>query len=437
MLSKNRIYPPVNWTDFEELCLKLWGQLWQIPNEIDYNSTNSQGQNGVDIYGMPKGENVYYGIQCKNFKKFKKDGKLNSLTISEIDKEIQLAESFKPTLKKYIIATTLEKDKVLEEYIRTINIERLNDNKFGIQICFWDYISEKIFDNRIVLDWYLRNQDFTSDRQVSVLFNFKGGVDTLVHNPLYTKVICNYRLENEKDIEHEKKIIMPSYAEILKDSSLELPFYVKMFLFLFNLKKKKKISDSIFKNKIYINGVDINSEEYKKSLYPKKVCKNEKNMKLSFNSIADDKCPLFFEIILDNIGSGVIEDYKIRIFFDGDFEDIEVKTPRLSEIKSYKRNVYINSNSCLIQPERNFLVQKDYFISEEIKLVPIKGKQSEIFLNWEFISRDYNDQGKLKILINPNYEISHEEYLVLDEKDCKVHEEIRYKTYEYTPVINF
>ena len=66
MKAPINIHPPKNWQDFETLCLKLWGEIWNIPHEIDFNSDNSQGQNGVDIYGPVVGGLKYNGIQCKN-----------------------------------------------------------------------------------------------------------------------------------------------------------------------------------------------------------------------------------------------------------------------------------------------------------------------------------------------------------------------------------
>jgi len=49
MKAKLQLPPPEDWTIFEEVCLKVLGILRNIPNTIDFNSTNSQGQDGVDI----------------------------------------------------------------------------------------------------------------------------------------------------------------------------------------------------------------------------------------------------------------------------------------------------------------------------------------------------------------------------------------------------
>ena len=64
MEAKKQLRKPENWEDFERLCKKLWGEIWDC-KEIKMNGRKGQSQHGVDIYGIPKGENYYSGIQCK------------------------------------------------------------------------------------------------------------------------------------------------------------------------------------------------------------------------------------------------------------------------------------------------------------------------------------------------------------------------------------
>lgn len=49
MIAPTNIHPPKNWQDFETIYLKLWGEIWQIPHENEFNSHHSQGRQGVDI----------------------------------------------------------------------------------------------------------------------------------------------------------------------------------------------------------------------------------------------------------------------------------------------------------------------------------------------------------------------------------------------------
>ncbi len=78
---------PANWQDFESLCKKLWGEIWNCP-EIQKNGRLGQEQSGVDVYGIPFGEDEYYGIQCKG----KNEYNDNQFTQKEIDDEIEKAK---------------------------------------------------------------------------------------------------------------------------------------------------------------------------------------------------------------------------------------------------------------------------------------------------------------------------------------------------------
>lgn len=111
MKSPLQIPPPSNWQDFEELCRRLWGEVWQCPNEIMSNGKRGDNQNGVDIYAIPKGENEYFGIQCK----LKEQLTDKKLTTNEIDSEIEKAKSFQPALKFFIFATTASKNAKIED----------------------------------------------------------------------------------------------------------------------------------------------------------------------------------------------------------------------------------------------------------------------------------------------------------------------------------
>jgi hypothetical protein len=49
MKAKKQLRKPENWQDFESLCKKLWGEIWNCP-EIKKNGRKGQPQHGVDIY---------------------------------------------------------------------------------------------------------------------------------------------------------------------------------------------------------------------------------------------------------------------------------------------------------------------------------------------------------------------------------------------------
>ncbi len=165
MEAKKQLRKPENWEDFESLCKKLWGEIWYC-KEIKKNGRKGQIQNGVDIYGIPKGENSYYGIQCKG----KDEYSHKQLSKDEIDREIELAKSFTPPLAKLFFATTANKDSKIEEYIRIKDLENRQQGLFEIHIFSWEDIVDLIDENRETHDWYLSLQKFKGTPDVMVCF---------------------------------------------------------------------------------------------------------------------------------------------------------------------------------------------------------------------------------------------------------------------------
>lgn len=98
MEAKKQLRKPENWEDFES----LWGEIWDC-KEIKKNGGKGQVQNGVDVYGIPKGEKSYFGIQCKG----KDEYSHKHLSENEIDREIGLNRL--PPLAKLYFATTANK----------------------------------------------------------------------------------------------------------------------------------------------------------------------------------------------------------------------------------------------------------------------------------------------------------------------------------------
>lgn len=143
MIAPSAINPPKNWQDFETLCLKLWGEIWEIPHEIEFNSDNSQGQQGVDIYGPIENGAKYNGIQCKNKRLNLIDGSPNRITINDVQSEIDKALQFQPQLNKLVIATSLPKDQKVEEYIRMKSVEHVGKNLFLYKYVFGSFLRGK------------------------------------------------------------------------------------------------------------------------------------------------------------------------------------------------------------------------------------------------------------------------------------------------------
>jgi hypothetical protein len=202
---------PENWQDFESLCKKLWGELWEIPHKVKKNGRLGQPQNGVDVYGIPKNENGYWGVQCKG----KNDDYLSAtLTTKEIDGEIEKAKKFSPKLEVFIIATTQSKDVVIEQHIREKDIESRNTNGFEIILFCWEDIVDLIEENRQTLNWYLGINNYREKYNFDVTFD--NGTNQTIVNPKFLKLTTKY------------KTIHPSF-EPPKHFQMVLPKMPRMF----------------------------------------------------------------------------------------------------------------------------------------------------------------------------------------------------------------
>jgi len=186
---KKQIPKPENWQDFESLCKKLWGEIWEIPYKIKKNGRSGQSQNGVDIYGIPKGELDHYGVQCKG----KDEYTHAKLTKSEIDQEVQKARGFKPNLKAFIIATTSNKDSEIEEYIRILDVENRNNGSFEIILFCWEDIADLIEENRNTFQYYVNNNQFRYKFDFDVFS--EDGKKEITLEPTFCRKVKIYRMK--------------------------------------------------------------------------------------------------------------------------------------------------------------------------------------------------------------------------------------------------
>ena len=77
-----------NEVSFEEFCKDLWKDILK-DNVVERYGTRGQSQDGVDVACISKDEII--GIQCK---------RVETLTKSKIDTEINLAKNFEPKNQK-------------------------------------------------------------------------------------------------------------------------------------------------------------------------------------------------------------------------------------------------------------------------------------------------------------------------------------------------
>lgn len=124
---------PKSWDEFEDISADLLRRLWRDPY-VNRHGRSGQKQFGVDIYGRPnhlKGQgSELAAAQCK---------RVETLTESDIDVEINQAANFTPKLEEYLLLTTLKRDASLQAHVRnsTWPIGR-------VEILFWDDISLQI-----------------------------------------------------------------------------------------------------------------------------------------------------------------------------------------------------------------------------------------------------------------------------------------------------
>lgn len=178
---------PANWQDFETLCKKLWGEIWHC-SDIQKNGRLGQNQSGVDVFGIPEGENAYYGIQCKG----KNEYSNSQFTEKEILEEIEKAKLFDPRLKKYYLTTTAENDATIQAFVRKKNLEHKANGLFEIHLYAWEAIVDLIDENKQTHDWYVKSQNYKTNHSVSV--TFENGLTEIECYPQFKEITRTYKI---------------------------------------------------------------------------------------------------------------------------------------------------------------------------------------------------------------------------------------------------
>lgn len=334
---KKTLGKPENWQDFESLCKKLWGEIFSIPNKIKKNGRLGQEQAGVDVYGIPKGENKYWGIQAKG-----KDDYSNArLSEKEILNEIEKAKKFQPELAVYIIASTTNKDVKIEEFVRLKDVENQANGSFEILLYCWEDIVDLIEENRDTYNWYLHGISQKDKFDFKISFNkFE---ENLTLNPIFEKNITKYILTDKTSSELiNEKLSLGNRFDFLELKPFSL-----------------------------------------------------------FHSNTENKSWCNFELVMENTGSVVIEDWRLKLKFISGVAKLDTGSilyPRLS-LTDY---VDDENKTIIYRPiENKTLIQKDnrYF---EISLLP-DIDSDKIIVEWELLARDFNRRETFVIKIEPEY----------------------------------
>ena len=354
MIASTQIKKPEHWQDFEKLCKKLWGEIWDCPNTIKRNGRSGQKQNGVDVYGIPKGETQYYGIQCKG-----KDEYTNStLTYKEIDEEIQKAESFKPKLKCFIFASTANKDTDIEEYVRNKDIEYRTKGLFEVHLACWEDIVDLLEERRNTYNWYINNCQYKDNTDVAITFN---GREEIEIYPEYIRTTIYYELDR------------------LNTSNLnnKYPFHIVGMLNDINLSYNLTPNTD---NKIQWYEIPIKIENTGTTVI--------EDYKLYFSTKKES---------VECISTGI--EYLSDVFLDSSFRmemnrQIDEDRELYESADSENELVYIPNDTILVQTDRRLFSFK-IGLKYGVDMIPIY---------WNFKSRNYNKKGLLKILVIPRYE---------------------------------
>lgn len=375
MIAPTQIRKPENWQDFEKLCKKLWGEVWDCSDTIQRNGRSGQKQCGVDVYGLPKGEIAYYGIQCKG-----KDDYTNSqLTEKEIDAEIEKALNFKPKLKRFFFATTANKDVSIEEYIREKNILHIQKGLFEIYLSSWEDIVDILEAHRTTYNWYLNNCQYKDASDIDVFFFFLEWKKEITIEPQYIKNIISYQFKERNQ--------------------------------LFGLAAQQQATFELLSREPSLNIMDI----------------------------MNPKCDVDyrwcnFKVNIKNIGSTVIEDYRLKLVFDGEsIEDLSDKfyyensrylsdaaKAQINAERKASREVFAGReyrNVIEYIPKDTTMVQNDHR-TFKIGIKP-KDEVTDIWVEWQVLSRDFSKLGKLRIKVVPIYEEKQKVMTVYDSSEVK------------------
>jgi hypothetical protein len=348
MESPQTLRRPSNWQDFESLCKKLWGEIWNCP-EIQKNGRLGQEQNGIDVFGIPFGENGFYGIQCKG----KNEYNNNQFSKEEINAEILKARTFEPELKKLYFTTTALNDSKIQAYVRTKNIEQIKAKMFEVHLFSWETIVDLIDENKQTHDWYIKNQNYKSNKSVKLTFD--NDETELIIKPKFRKRTFIYKQKivqyNPRDGNKSGKFI---------DTSM-IGFY----------KTQLNFSFSKFEIRIHNTGNEP-LEEYKVFLN--------------------------FDGEIQNLSDTNEEGHNIA---------------RL--LSKYKSNTYLWEDTMTgkIIPNNTILVGGDTLSSEDIFLKPFP-KEYDVKIEWKLISKDFKDNGELILKIRPDIVLESKEVLIED-----------------------
>lgn len=164
-------FPKINNPEiFEEFCRDILN----IKYNLNFNLYGRKGQkqDGIDIYSDSK-DKLLIVAQCKN--KFKKN--LPEF-YGQITTDINSTKNFNFKINEYIVMTTLDRDKNIQDFIIDIN----NKFSFKISIMFWQDFENIINDNQNIQCKYFKNSIDCFKIPTQVLNNIISHCNTIKDN---------------------------------------------------------------------------------------------------------------------------------------------------------------------------------------------------------------------------------------------------------------
>lgn len=193
--------PPDNWQDFENLTFSLCKAIWPH-GDFNRHGRHGQAQQGVDIYGVVNGskfdEKEWLGIQCKrrnNADALAEQKASGQLSLQAINDEVKKAEEFTPALNKYIIATTVSRDALIQSKIRAMSDARLSKSQFSINVWFWEDIQADLNQHLHVMYRY-----YSDILKLHSLYNADNHILSLLYLAFSRPAFNTYlHMENNSD----------------------------------------------------------------------------------------------------------------------------------------------------------------------------------------------------------------------------------------------
>jgi hypothetical protein len=379
MLAMQTLRRPANWQDFEQLSFRLWRADWKCP-ELQMNGRLGQDQNGVDIFGIPKGEDEYLGIQCKGKSEYNDEQYDHpQFTTSEIDQEIEKAKTFEPKLKKLYFATTALNDAKIQTFIRKKNLEHIAAALFEVHLFCWEAIANLIDEHKEVHDWYVNNQKYRVSHSAEI--TFADGTTEIKIAPKFRQINTLYY----PAVELEK--LYPPGSPLANIRSMQQQFQVI----------------------------------------------NQPDWGLFRQSINHSLVPI--RVRVTNTGHASIEDFKLTFRMEGDIERIEEDNisggmGTLVSLQKAFNSLQLSKDEIAgkIVTQEKALVGKDNFLSPEIYLRPtITGKS--IVIKVQLMAKEFNMERELLVNVKPE--------IVIETKEIAEHDIIKKRRVERGAIEEF